>query len=123
MTPDDLRHDDLRESRLARLIAATRAEANPAVLARARARIAANEAVPGVAAWLGRPAVLAGAGVLFVLCVAGTFMLGQPAGTTAGETSLLSTIVGEEDLGLPIDTNGAGEPGGAAAGDSGEVRL
>jgi len=116
MTPDEL-----REERLARLIAATRAEANPAVLARARARIAANETVPGVAAWLGRPAVLAGAGVLFVLCVAGTFVVGQPDGTTAGETSLLSTIVGEEDLGLPIDTNGAGASSGAAAGDSGEV--
>jgi len=118
-------NDDRREERLARLLAATRAEANPAVLARARARIAARDAarssVPGVAAWLGRPAVLAGAGVLFALCVAGTFAVSQRASVVAAETSLLSAILGEEDLGLPIDVSGAGAANGAAPGDSGEV--
>lgn len=115
--------DELQEERLARLIAASRAEANPAVLARARARIAAAERVPGVAAWLGRPAVLAGAGALFALCVAGTFVVSQRVSATAAasETSLVSALLGEDDLGLPIDLNGGGAGNGAAAGDSGEV--
>lgn len=123
--PAPMSAEDRREERLSRLLAASRAAANPAVLARARARIAANDTagsrVPGVAAWLGRPAVLAGAGVLFALCVAGVFVTGQRAGTAAGETSLLSTLVGEEDLGLPIDTNVAATANTGAAGDSGEV--
>jgi hypothetical protein len=118
MTPDDL-----REARLARLIAATRAEADPAALARARARIAAAERVPGVAAWLGRPAVLAGAGALFALCVTGTFVVSQRVATSSAafETSLVSAVLGEDDLGLPIDLNGGEAGNDAAAGDSGEV--
>lgn len=132
MTNDDLRNDDVRESRLARLIAAARAEANPAVLARARARILAMDTarsrVPGVAAWLGRPAVLAGAGALFVLCLAGTFAVSQRAAESSGsETSLISALVGEEDLGLPITSSDAASGGanagsGANAGDSGVSR-
>lgn len=132
MTNDDLRNEDVRESRLARLIAATRAEANPAVLARARARILGNDSapsrLPGVAAWLGRPAVLAGAGALLVLCVAGTFAVSQRAAenSSATETSLISALVGEEDLGLPIASSdaasgGAGAGSGTTAGDSGGV--
>lgn len=111
-------------ARLARLIAATRATADPAVLARARARILADGAdrsrVPALALWLARPAVLAGAGVLCALCLAGTFAISQRAGaaTATGQPSLLSSLVGEEDLGLPIET---GTAAGVATGDSGEV--
>ncbi len=117
-------HDDPRDERLAKLLAASRAEADPAVLARARARLAARERAPGVAVWLGRPAVLAGAGALFALCVAGTFVVSRQAATASatGETSLIATVLGEDDLGLPIELNGsdaAGESG--AAGDSGGV--
>lgn len=117
-------HDDPRDARLAKLLAASRAEANPAVLARVRARLAARERVPSVAVWLGRPAVLAGAGALFALCVAGTFVVARQAGTSGatGETGLIASVLGEEDLGLPIDLNGSGAAAGSgAAGDSGEV--
>lgn len=117
-------HDDPRDERVARLLAASRAEANPAVLARARARLAARERAPGVVVWLGRPAALAGAGALFALCVAGTFVVARQAGTsaTATETSLLASVLGEEDLGLPIDVNATGAAGeSGAAGDSGGV--
>jgi hypothetical protein len=119
MTPDEQ-----REERLARLIGASRAEANPAVLARARARIAARAGAPGVALWLGRPAVLAGCGALFVLCLAGSFVLSrQLAASTAvtpatADGGLISSLLGDEDLGLPIATSDAN---GSAAGDSGEV--
>lgn len=119
MTPDNP-----REERLARLIAATRAKADPAVLARARARIAARDSArsraPGLALWLARPATLAGAGALFALCVAGAFALGSRTTVAASETSLISAVYGEEDLGLPIDESAAAT-NGAAPGDSGEV--
>lgn len=114
MTPDDLRED-----RLARLLGATRASADPAVLARARARLAARAAEPGVARWLARPAVLAGAGVLFALCVAGSFVVSGRLAARTADSTLAAAVFGEDDLGLPIDAaNGAGA---SAAGDSGEV--
>lgn len=115
-----MNHDERDDERLAKLIGARRAVANPAVLARARARIAERAAAPGVAVWLAKPAVLAGAGVLFVLCVTGALTISQPPVSSAGETAILASLLGEEDLGLPIDTNVSDAPG-AAAGDSGEV--
>jgi hypothetical protein len=116
-----MKHDDLSEERLAKLIGARRAVANPTVLARARARIAARAEAPGVAVWLAKPAVLAGAGVLFVLCVAGAVGVSQRTVSSASETGIMASLIGEEDLGLPIDTNATDTAGGAAAGDSGEV--
>lgn len=113
--------DELREEQLARLIGATRAEANPASLARARARIAARTGAPGVAMWLGRPAVLAGAGALFALCLVGTLAVSERLAASAIDAGLVSSLLGEEDLGLPIDANGAGAAGEPATGDSGEV--
>jgi hypothetical protein len=113
--------DDLREERLARLIGASRAPADPAVLARARARIAARAAEPGVVRWLARPAVLAGAGAMFVLCVAGSFAVNQRLTAASADTSLVASVLGDGDLGLPIDTSDSALPGGAAAGDSGGV--
>ena len=117
-----MNHDERGEERLAKLMGARRAVANPTVLARARARIEARAAAPGVAVWLAKPAVLAGAGVLFVLCVTGALTISQPPGSSAGEAGIMASLLGEEDLGLPIDTNGTESPGGAAAGDSGEVK-
>lgn len=116
--------DERREQRLARLLGASRAAANPTVLARARARIEAREAAPGLAVWLAKPAVLAGAGLLFVVCVTGALTISQPPVSSAGETGIMSSLLGEEDLGLPLgpnDTNATDSPGAAAAGDSGEV--
>ncbi len=126
MTNDERPDEARREARLAKLIGATRATSDPAVLARAFARIRASERTPGIALWLARPVVLAGAGALFVACLTGTFVISRSARATAGttETNLISTLVGEEDLGLPV---AAGDipPGGAAnsgaRGDSGEV--
>lgn len=117
MTPHPM--DD---ERLFRLIAATRAGANPAVLARARARLAARPNAPRLALWLARPAVLAGAGALFVLCVAGALAASQRTATSASGTGLITALLGEEDLGLPIATGVTARPG-SAAGDSGEVSL
>lgn len=116
-----MNHDERGEERLVKLIGARHAVANPTVLARARARIAAREAAPGVVVWLGKPAVLAGAGLLFVLCVTGALTISQAPASSAGETGIMASLLGEEDLGLPIDTNATDSSVGAAAGDSGEV--
>jgi len=116
-----MNHDERGEERLVKLIGARRAVANPTVLARARARIEARAATPGFVLWLGKPAVLAGAGLLFVLCMTGAFTMSQAPASSASETGIMSSLLGEDDLGLPIDTNAADAPGAAAAGDSGEV--
>lgn len=119
-----MNHDERGEERLLKLIGASRAVANPTVLARARARIAARVAAPGVVVWLGKPAVLAGAGMVFLLCVAGAFGVSQRAGVSASDTGIMASLLGEEDLGLPLetnDTNATDTPGEAAAGDSGGV--
>jgi hypothetical protein len=116
-----MKPETLHEERLARLLGASRAPADPAVLARARARIAARASVPGVAVWLGRPAVLAGAGLLFALCLVGALSFPRAQATTTPATGLISSLLGEEDLGLPIATTDAGVAADPAAGDSGEV--
>lgn len=113
---------ELPDESLARLLAASRAGANPAVLARARARLAARAAAPRLAEWLARPAVLAGATALFAACVAGAFTVAQrqdaPAASPAAETSLLTALLGDEDLGLPLAGDRAA---GTVPGDSGQV--
>ena len=109
--------DEKREERLARLIGASRAPADPVVLTRARERIAARSAEPGMVRWLARPAVLAGAGVLFVLCVAGSFAVSQRLTAATADTSLVAGVFGDDNLGLPIE---ASESAGGAA-DSGGV--
>lgn len=119
-----MNHDERGDERLAKLIGARRAVANPTVLVRARARIAERAAAPGLVLWLGKPAVLAGAGLLFVLCMTGALTISQPPASAAGEAGIMASLLGDEDLGLPIDTNdtnAADATGGAAAGDSGEV--
>jgi hypothetical protein len=116
-----MNHDERGEERLVKLIGARRAVANPTVLARARARIEARGTAPGVVVWLGKPAVLAGAGLLFVLCVTGALTMSQAPASSASETGIMASLLGEDDLGLPIDTNATDPSNGAAAGDSGEV--
>jgi hypothetical protein len=121
MNHDERGHDEPAEARLAKLIGARSAVANPTVLARARARIAARADAPGVAVWLAKPAVLAGAGVLFALCMAGAVGVSQRATTSTSETGIMASLLGDDDLGLPIDTNASDTQAGTAAGDSGEV--
>jgi len=111
---------DRNEARIARLLAATRAQANPAVLARARARLAARAAAPGMLAWLGRPAALAAACVLLLASagVSYTLLRGEPA-TSSSETSLVSSLLDDDGTyGLPHSVASGGASGRA---DSGEV--
>jgi len=114
--------DDRFEGRIARLISASRATANPAVLARARARIEAQESpAPAIARWLGRPAVLAGSCALFVLSTVASvaWLRADAAGTS--EVSIVSSLLGDDGTyGLPGTVTNA--PAATSA-DSGEVSL
>lgn len=94
MTPE-WRMDD---ERIARLVASVGAEADPAVLARARARIAAGAAeerwefaLPAGVAWLFRPLTLTGAAAACAIALAAGFWFGGTPGTMAGGTSLIAT--------------------------------
>ena len=104
------------EPELARLLAATRAEADAAPLARALARLAARPAPPAWAAWLARPAAVAVAAGLLVASVAVSGLLLQDAGTPDGGAALVSTLLGDDGtFGLPL----AAPHAGAAGADSG----
>ncbi len=111
---------DRNDARLERLLAATRAHADPAVLTRTRARLGGRTSAPKVLAWLGRPAALAAACALFVVSAGVSFTLlrGEPA-TTSSDTSLVSSLLGDDgSYGLPNATASRGATDGA---DSGEV--
>ena len=93
---------DRFEERLGRVLGASRAVADPAVLARARARLATELAVPRPLAWLGTPAALAAACALFVAVSAASvwFVSSDPA--SRSDASLVSALVGDDGTyGLP----------------------
>jgi len=116
------------DERIAKLIRATHAPADPAVLARARARIAAmgESSEPAWVRWLARPAVLAASGgLLAVTLAAGGWMLRSAAVglvETSGtiETVAISDLLGDDgSYGLAFDESGSSE---STVGDSGSVR-
>lgn len=119
---------DRNDERLARLIAATRAEADPAVLMRARARIAAMVA-PGEPAWvrwLARPATLALSGGLLAVSVAAGGWLLSGVRTSATGTDSAAASVAVSDLlgndgsyGLVFSDNASER---TAVSDSGSIR-
>ncbi len=108
---------DRGDERLARLLAATHAEADPAVLVRARARLRESERMPALFAWFGSPAGLVLAALLFV-SVAGLSVAWNERETTRSDAAtLVSTLVGDDDsYGLPGDATRAVETA-----DSGKV--
>jgi hypothetical protein len=128
---DDLADDEDR--RIAALLAAPQAEANPAVWARVRTRLAA-EATPrrvrrfdGLLDWLTRPAALAAATAALVGSLgAGWSLIGTIAGT--GATTAASESIASSDAASLVESllestpaNESLEPAddGAAPRDSG----
>lgn len=93
---------DRGDERLFRLLAATSAPADPAVLARVRARLRDAERVPALFAWFGSPAGLVLAALLFV-SVAGLSVAWTERETTRSDAAtLVSSLVGDDDsYGLP----------------------
>jgi hypothetical protein len=109
------------EGRLGRVLAAVRAPADPAVLARVRARIAASVPVPRAFAWLGTPAALAGACATLLVAAGLTLAaLDRDAGASH-DTSLVSALIGDDGSeGLPSTSVGTTTDGGSV--DTGQVK-
>ncbi len=123
-----MNHHDANDERLERLIAATHAPADPAVLARARARIAvmATPGEPAWVRWLARPVALAASGGLLAVSLAAGGWLLRGVTSTAQEATISTEAVAVSDLlgddgsyGLVFEASGAEQ---AATGDSGSIR-
>lgn len=112
MTPD---RNDWSEERLARLLAATRSEADPRTLARALERLRERDAEPAWIEWAGRPAALvASCALLVASLVVGGLLLDGASGTSGANGDVITSLVGE-DASLGLD---AGEAAPAAPVDS-----
>ena len=108
------------EARITRLLAATGANADPGVLARAQARLAADEAGPGWLAWLSKPAALVAACALLTLSVGIAALVLSGERTNTDDTTLVASLLGDDGSeGLPVTTAAPGPT--APAVDSGEV--
>ena len=94
------RNEEREDERLSRLLATVRADAEPALWTRVRARIEATERVPRWEAWLMRPAALGASLALLVVAVAAAVVLmsetPRAAGTAASE-DLGDALVAELD--------------------------
>ena len=116
-------HDDEPDDpRLTRLLQAVRADADPALWTRVRARIEARPRVPGLLAWAMRPVALGASVALFLASMAGALVLATDS-SVAGEdyATLTEALVAERDA----DTATAPAtlaPESGAAQDSGSSR-
>ena len=112
--------DEANEPRWLRLAATLRAEADPATLARVRARLAARSAGPAWVRWLSRPVVLAASAALLVVSAfAGSALLSATGTGTEEETSMVSTLLGDDgSYGLPLNRDAAT---GTSVSDSGGI--
>lgn len=108
---------DRQDERLARLLASVRADADPALWTRVRARIETGERAPRWQAWLMRPAALGAAFSMLVLAMVASLALvaTAPRTLTASADDLTDALVAE--LNETTASNPALVPG-----DSGGVR-
>ena len=94
------------DERLSRMLAATRAEADPAVWTRVRARIEARAALAGPLGWVMRPAALGASLALLVvaagvsLAIVGSETAAIPRGSRSLVEGLLAERGAEENGGL-----------------------
>jgi hypothetical protein len=108
---------------LTRMLRAVRAEADPALWTRVRARIEAGRRVPPLLVWAMRPAALAASLALLVATAGMALVLTNGASGESGDdvTSLADELVVERDAQVtpPAATP---RPTGGAARDSGSGR-
>lgn len=114
---NDLRDDE--DPGLTRLLRAVRADADPALWTRVRARAAARRPAPALLAWAMRPAALAASVALLIASAALAVIVAPREAAVSGEgyATLADALLDERDHELA----GAGhepEPSGGAAGDS-----
>jgi hypothetical protein len=117
--------DDRFDERITRLLSASHASANPAVLERARARLAARQSATGFLAFLGRPVALAtAAGLLVVSAAVSLMVLRSDNSSTATiaattNTSLVAALLDDDGTyGLPAEVASASDGASGAAGTS-----
>jgi hypothetical protein len=107
---------------LSRLLRAVRADADPALWTRVRARIEARQQVPTLVRWAMRPAALAASLALFAAVAAGALLVGTGTSTANGEqyTSIADALVDERDSevqsqpAVPPPSHGAASDTGAS---------
>ncbi|MBI5168282.1 MAG: hypothetical protein HZA61_02220 [Candidatus Eisenbacteria bacterium] len=99
--------DDRFDERITRLLAASHASANPAVLERARARLAERESASGFLAFLGRPVALAtAAGLLVVSIAASLAIVSSERAATAVTTATATQASGGSLVAALLDDDG-----------------
>jgi hypothetical protein len=90
------------DERIVRILGATGAHADPAVLLRARARLAGASELPRPLAWLGTPAALVAACALFVAVAGVSVAIVSNESATTHDTTLVSALIGDDgSYGLP----------------------
>ena len=114
-------HDrDDEDPGLTRLLRAVRADADPALWTRVRARIEARRRVPTLLAWAMRPAALAASLALLVASatLAVVVSTGDSVATAEDYATLAEALIAERDADVEAP-EAAPEPAGGAARDSG----
>lgn len=119
-----MKDEDL-ERKLSRMLAAVKAESEPALMTRARARIEAHAGQPFFVRWAMRPAALGASMALFVASAGLSFALisSAPQSWTGEDATLIESLLEEsgiEDGSTLPGLAPANEPGSAA--DSGGAR-
>ena len=105
---------------LTRLLRAVRADADPALWTRVRARIEARPRVPALVAWAMRPAALAASLGLLVASAALALWLADGAAVANGDgyATLADALIAERDAEVAAPEAAPESPDGAAS-DSG----
>jgi|SRR5262245_1060424 len=118
---NDERFDE--DPELERLLRAVKADRDPALWTRVRARIEARERVPALVRWAMRPAALAASLALFIAVSSVALMLGMQTTVATGETytSIADALVDERDSEVQ-GTAVTPAPAPAATRDSGASR-
>ena len=116
-------NQDQEDLRLTRLLQAVRADADPALWTRVRARIAASPRVPALLLWAMRPAALAASLALFVASAALALLLATDTtvATDADSATLAEALLAERDAEAVAPATPT-PPAGGAAHDSGSGR-
>ncbi len=100
---------------LTRLLHAVRADADPALWTRVRARIEARRRVPALLAWAMRPAALAASLALLIASATLALMLsnGTSVGTSEEYASLNDALIAERDAQVTVPETAPETDGGA----------
>ena len=115
--------DENLERKLSRMLAAVKAEAEPALMTRARARIESRAGQPLLVRWAMRPAALGASMALFVASAGLSFALisSAPQSWTGEDATLIESLLEESGI-EEGDTPAAPAPGQGTAADSGDAR-